>query len=54
MITVIGCGRVGLPLCLYIANKGIRVNGVDTNSTLVNLVQKGEVPFLENGMQELF
>jgi len=46
---VVGIGRVGLPLALFLADKGFTVNGVDVDSQKVNLIAAGKMPFLEEG-----
>jgi UDP-N-acetyl-D-mannosaminuronic acid dehydrogenase len=48
-----GCGHVGLPLGLAFADKGKRVVLYDINKDSVDKVNKGEMPFLENGAEEL-
>jgi len=42
-----GCGRVGLPLGLMLADRGHDVNLVDHNRTLVDSVNVGRMPFYE-------
>ena len=49
MIVVIGCGRVGLPLSLFLAGKGLRVTGVDSDAGRVETIKKGRMPFFEEG-----
>jgi len=46
---VVGIGRVGLPLALFLADKGYTVHGVDVDSQKVNLIAAGKMPFLEEG-----
>src|SRR3989338_7105871 len=50
---VVGIGRVGLPLALFLADKGFTVNGVDVDSQKVNLIAAGKMPFLEEGAPAL-
>ena len=45
---VVGIGRVGLPLALFLADKGFTVQGVDVDSQKVNLIAAGKMPFLES------
>ena len=52
-IAVIGLGRVGLPLALSFADRGVRVLGVDHNRALLESVRAGKMPFAEQGTQEL-
>jgi UDP-N-acetyl-D-mannosaminuronic acid dehydrogenase len=47
-VTVLGgCGRVGLPLGVSLAECGLRVELVDTNAEAVSEVQAGRMPFRE-------
>ncbi len=48
-IAVVGIGRVGLPLALFLADKGYQVYGVDVDSQKVSLISSGKMPFLEAG-----
>ena len=50
---VVGIGRVGLPLALFLADKGYTVHGVDVDSQKVNLIAAGRMPFLEEGAPAL-
>ena len=50
---VVGIGRVGLPLALFLADKGYTVHGVDVDSLKVNLIAAGKMPFLEEGAHAL-
>src|ERR1035441_10905491 len=43
--TVVGLGKIGLPLATQIAGKGFRVHGVDRNPDVTRLVAQGSVPF---------
>jgi UDP-N-acetyl-D-mannosaminuronic acid dehydrogenase len=49
---VIGLGRVGLPLALAFAVRGIHVIGVDVDERHVARVGEGVMPFKEDGGQE--
>jgi UDP-N-acetyl-D-mannosaminuronic acid dehydrogenase len=53
IVIVGGCGHVGLPLALSLADSGYRVGINDIDRSKVELVQSGQVPFLENGAEEL-
>jgi UDP-N-acetyl-D-mannosaminuronic acid dehydrogenase len=53
LVIVGGCGHVGLPLALSLADSGYRVGINDIDRSKVELVQSGRVPFLENGAEEL-
>src|SRR4051794_36583195 len=52
-VSVIGCGRVGLPLALSFADRGLRVLGVDNNAELLAAVRDRRMPFDEPGAQEI-
>lgn len=46
-----GCGHVGLPLAITLASRGLKVTIQDINHESVELVKRGEMPFLETGAQ---
>jgi len=50
---VIGLGRVGLPLALCFADRGLRVLGVDHDPGILESIRAGRIPFNEAGTQEL-
>jgi UDP-N-acetyl-D-mannosaminuronic acid dehydrogenase len=52
-VAVVGLGRVGLPLALSFADRGLRVIGVDSDDTRLDAVRGGVMPFAETGAQEL-
>jgi UDP-N-acetyl-D-mannosaminuronic acid dehydrogenase len=52
-VSVIGLGRVGLPLALSFADRGLKVVGVDNDPTRLAAVREGRMPFEETGAQEL-
>lgn len=52
-VAVLGIGRVGLPLALYLADKGHDVVGVDVNAAHVAKIAAGQVPFVEEGAAEV-
>lgn len=47
IVVVGGCGHVGLPLAMALADKGADVVSYDINPTAVDLVNSGNMPFLE-------
>ena len=47
-----GCGHVGLPLGLALAEAGLRVALYDTNLSAVDRVRSGKMPHLEPGAPE--
>jgi len=52
-IAVIGVGRVGLPLAIYLADKGHTVWGLDIDGEKINFISKGKMPFMEEGAENL-
>ncbi len=52
-VSVIGLGRVGLPLALSFADHGLRVFGVDHSPAVLDSIRAGRMPFKEAGTQEL-
>src|SRR5271166_4583010 len=52
-VSVIGLGRVGLPLALSFADRGLKVVGIDNDSARLQAVRDGTMPFQETGAQEL-
>jgi UDP-N-acetyl-D-mannosaminuronic acid dehydrogenase len=52
-VSVIGLGRVGLPLALSLADRGLCVVGVDVDAERLAAVREGRMPFEENGGQEV-
>jgi UDP-N-acetyl-D-mannosaminuronic acid dehydrogenase len=52
-VSVIGLGRVGLPLALSFADAGLSVLGVDKDPERLALVRAGQMPFAEPGTDEL-
>jgi len=52
-ISVIGLGRVGLPLALSFADRGLRVLGIDTDLAKLESLRAGRMPFEEPGCQEI-
>ncbi len=53
LVVVGGCGHVGLPLGIALADRGVQVSAYDVNESAVALVNKGILPFREDGAQEL-
>ncbi|MBV9605204.1 MAG: nucleotide sugar dehydrogenase [Solirubrobacterales bacterium] len=52
-VSVIGLGRVGLPLALSFADRGVPVLGIDHDPAVLDAVRAGRMPFEEVGTQEL-
>ena len=44
-VTVVGLGKIGLPLAVQFARSGVEVIGADTNPAVVDLVNAGKEPF---------
>ncbi len=52
-VAVIGLGRVGLPLALSFADRGLTVIGIDNDPARLGSVGEGTMPFQETGAPEL-
>jgi UDP-N-acetyl-D-mannosaminuronic acid dehydrogenase len=52
-VSVIGLGRVGLPLALSFADRGLSVIGIDNDLARLGTVGEGTMPFEETGAREL-
>jgi len=52
-VCVVGCGRIGLPTACAFAEAGFQVIGVDTDPSIVSLLRKGKVPFVETSLSAL-
>ena len=52
-IAVIGMGYMGLPIASLLAQAGYSVTGVDLSKEKVDVINRGECPFDEEGMSEL-
>ena len=48
-----GAGHVGFPLGLIFSSKGFNVSLIDKNTTNINKINNGKVPFLEENSQQL-
>lgn len=48
-----GCGHIGLPLGLLLADIGYQVSLFDINEKTIDMVNAGQMPFLEEGASEL-
>jgi UDP-N-acetyl-D-mannosaminuronic acid dehydrogenase len=53
LVVLGGGGHVGLPLSLAFARAGLRVGVYDTSQPTVDRIAGGEMPFMENGADEL-
>jgi UDP-N-acetyl-D-mannosaminuronic acid dehydrogenase len=52
-VSVVGLGRVGLPLALSFADRGLATIGIDRDAERLETVRAGVMPFQEEGTQEL-
>src|ERR1022692_3123454 len=52
-VSVIGLGRVGLPLALSFADRGLSVIGIDNDPARLGALREGTMPFQETGAQDL-
>jgi UDP-N-acetyl-D-mannosaminuronic acid dehydrogenase len=50
-VAVVGLGRVGLPLALSFADRGLRVIGIDNDTARLGAVAAGRMPFEETDAQ---
>jgi UDP-N-acetyl-D-mannosaminuronic acid dehydrogenase len=52
VVVIGGCGRVGLPLGVALASRGLSVTLYDINTAAVEVVNTGRMPFTEEGADE--
>ncbi|HEX3874669.1 MAG TPA: nucleotide sugar dehydrogenase [Solirubrobacteraceae bacterium] len=52
-VSIVGLGRVGLPLALCFADRGQSVLGIDNDPARLEALRAGRMPFRETGTQEL-
>ena len=52
-VTIVGTGRVGLPLALSFLKNGLKVNGIDQDEKRVKCITTKKMPFNEPGYQEI-
>lgn len=52
-VAIVGLGRVGLPLALSFADRGLTVLGIDNDPERLAAVAAGRMPFQETGTDEL-
>ena len=52
-VTVVGAGKMGLPLACVFASNGAKVFAADTNPAVVKAVNAGQAPFEEPGLAQL-
>lgn len=51
--TIIGAGRVGLPLALSLEESGMKIGIKDINEVIISSLKEGKMPFHEPGYDEL-
>src|SRR5919198_6452648 len=52
-VAIIGCGRVGLPLALAFADRGLRTIGIDNDRERLDAVRSRRMPFEEPGAADV-
>ena len=52
-VAVVGLGRIGLPLALSFADRGLRTIGVERRTAVLDQLSVGQMPFSETGTQDL-
>ena len=52
-IVVVGLGYIGLPTAAVLARAGHQVVGVDVSDRHVDAVNRGELPFIEEGLGDV-
>src|SRR4051812_16776880 len=52
-VAIIGCGRVGLPLALAFADRGLRTIGIENDPERLDAVRSARMPFDEPGAPEV-
>jgi UDP-N-acetyl-D-mannosaminuronic acid dehydrogenase len=53
LVVVGGCGHVGLPLSLALADSGLHVEAYDLDAATVETVNRGTMPFMEPGAADV-
>lgn len=51
-VVVVGLGYIGLPTAVVLARAGVEVVGVDVSDRRIASVNRGELPFVEEGLAE--
>lgn len=51
LVIIGGCGHVGLPLGIVFANSGVNVVLLDIDEAKIEVVNRGEMPFMEKGAE---
>lgn len=53
-VCVLGCGYIGLPAAIVMAENGFMVTGVDSNPEVIDTLARGKLHIQEPGLQALF
>jgi UDP-N-acetyl-D-mannosaminuronic acid dehydrogenase len=53
VVTVVGCGRMGLPTACLFSDAGFKVVCLDADPSVVSQINKGASPFVEHGLGQL-
>jgi len=53
-VSFVGLGKLGLPLACCLAQSGNKILGVDKNEYVLDILNKGELPFYEPGLSNIF
>ncbi len=53
-IVVVGIGYVGLPLAITLARAGYKVTGVDKDKKIVDTINRGSLPIVEQSIETVF
>jgi UDP-N-acetyl-D-mannosaminuronic acid dehydrogenase len=51
VVSIVGCGRLGLLHACLLANAGFRVICVDSDQALIDRIVKGKIPFLKHELE---
>jgi UDPglucose 6-dehydrogenase len=52
-ISIVGLGKLGIPMAACVAAKGFQVIGVDTEASRVEAINRGRAPILEPGLPDI-
>ena len=53
VVVIGGCGHVGLPLAVALADKGSKVYSLDIDEEKIAKVNSGQMPFIEDGAEPI-
>jgi len=52
-VVMMGLGYIGLPTAAFIASRGIKVQGVDVNQSVVDTINEGKIHIVEPALDGL-